>query len=82
MERKISFQDFKNLAQHEQYDLVFTQGDFINYYLKGGTRYALYSLFIFFVEIEYNIRKNKILNINAFEDGKLLDKYWVLTDLN
>lgn len=82
MEEKLSFYDFKNLSPHEQYDLVFTQGDFINYYLKGETRYALYSLFNFFMEIEYNIRKNKILDINAFEDGKLLDRYWVLTDLN
>lgn len=82
MEEKLSFQDFKDLAQNEQYDLVFSQGDFINYYLKGETRYALYSLFNFFVEIEYNVRKNKILDIIAFEDGKLLDRYWVLTDLN
>lgn len=81
MEEKLTFQNFKDLAQNEQYDLVFTQGDFINYYLKGETRYALYSLFNFFVEIEYNVRKNKILNIIAFEDGKLLDRYWVLTDL-
>ncbi|WP_417861402.1 hypothetical protein [Winogradskyella sediminis] len=82
MEGKLSFLNFINLQQHEQFDLVFTQGDFINYYLKGETRYAIYSLFTFFVEIEYNVRKNKILDIIAFEDGRLIDRYWVLTELN
>ncbi|MAB38701.1 MAG: hypothetical protein CL528_01940 [Aequorivita sp.] len=81
MERKLSFHDFKNLAQQEQYDLVFTQGDFINYYLKEEIRYVLYSLFKFFVEVEYNVSKNKISNLIAFEEGKLLDRYWILTEL-
>jgi hypothetical protein len=81
MEGKLSFHDFKNLAQHEQYDLVFTQGDFINYYLKGETRYALYSLFNCFVEIEYQVANNTITNLISFEDGVLLDRYWIITDL-
>jgi hypothetical protein len=81
MEEKLSFYDFKNLPPHEQYDLVFTQGDFINYYLKGEIRYVLYSLIKFFVEVEYNVSENKILNLVAFEEGKLLDRYWILTDL-
>jgi len=80
MDVKISFHDFKNLPQQEQYDLVFTQGDFINYYLKGEIRYVLYGLFKFFVEVEYNVSKNKISNIIAFEEGKLLDRYWILTE--
>ncbi len=82
MKNSFTLSKFNELKTHDKYDLVFTQGDFINYYLKGETRYALYSLFNFFVEIEYNVRKNKILDIIAFEDGKLVDKYWVLTDLN
>lgn len=81
MKGKMSFHDFKNLLQHEQYDLVFTKGDFINYYLKGEIRYALYSLYTFFVEIEYNVSLNRILNLETFEEGLLLDKYWINTDL-
>jgi hypothetical protein len=75
MERNLSINDFNILTQHEQYDLVFTKGDFVNYYLKGATRYALYSLFKFFVEVEYNVSRNRIINLKAFEEGMLLDKY-------
>ena len=81
MDKKISINTFKKLTQQEQYDLVFTKGDFVNYYLRIETRYILYSLFNFFVEVEFNITQNKILNLIAFEDGKLLERYWILTDL-
>lgn len=72
---------YKSLVPNEQYDLVFTQGDFINYYLKGEIRYVLYGLFKFFVEVEYNVSKNKISNLIPFEEGKLLDRYCILTEL-
>ncbi len=81
MDKKISNNTFKKLTQHEQYDLVFTRGNFVDYYLKGETRFALYSIFKFFVEVEYNVPKNKIINLITFEDGKLLERYWILTDL-
>jgi hypothetical protein len=81
MKKNLSINEFNTLIQHDQYDLVFTKGDFVNYYLKRETRYALYSLFKFYVEVEYNISKNKISNLIAFEEGKLLDRYWILTDL-
>ncbi len=38
-------QPFNRLTIHEQYDLVFTKGEFVNYFLKGKTRFALYSIF-------------------------------------
>lgn len=81
MNKNISLNTFNNLTQHEQYDLVFTKGDFINYYLKNETRFALYSLFTFFAQVEYNFKENKIENLIAFNDGKLLNRYWILTDL-
>ncbi|MRT17558.1 hypothetical protein F3C99_11390 [Vitellibacter sp. q18] len=72
MESNLSIKNFNLLTQHKQYDLVFTKGVFINCYLKGNTRYALYALFKFFVEVEYSVSKNILLNQVAFEDGKLL----------
>lgn len=50
-------------------------------YLKGDSRFALYSLFNFFVEIEYQVATNTITNLIPFEDGVLLDRYWIITDL-
>lgn len=81
MNKNLSIIDFNKLNKHEQYELVFTKGDFIDYFLKKTTRYALYSLYIFFVEIEYDVTNNKIVNLEAFDKGKLLDRYWILTDL-
>lgn len=81
MENSFSLSQFNNLKAHDKYDLVFTKGDFVNYYLKGDIRYALYSLFKFYVEIEYNLPNNEISNLVAFEDGLLLDRYWILTNL-
>ncbi|SRX74749.1 hypothetical protein [Aequorivita antarctica] len=82
MNSNFSIIDFNKLNQHEQYDLVFSKGDFVNYYLKGEVRYALYSLCKSFVEVEFNVSRNRILNLRAFEEGLLLDKYWITTDLN
>tara|TARA_B100002051_G_scaffold271872_1_gene307444 strand:- start:1091 stop:1339 length:249 start_codon:yes stop_codon:yes gene_type:complete len=81
MEKNFSINEFNTLIQHDQYDLVFTKGDFVNYYLNGNTRYALYALFRFFVEIEFNTTQNKIMNLVAFEEGKLLERYWIITNL-
>lgn len=81
MHRNLSIIDFNELNQHERYDQLFTKGDFINCYLKGDCRYALYSLFKFFVEVEYNVIQNKIVNLIAFKEGQLLERYWILTEL-
>ncbi len=81
MKRNISIKSFNRLTVHEQYDLVFTQGKFVNYFIKGRSRFALYSIFNFFVEIEYHITTNTLKNLIPFEDGVLLDRYWVITDL-
>jgi hypothetical protein len=72
---------FRKLKEVEQYDLVFNRGDFVTYFLRGDQRFALYSLFAFFVEVEYAVSRNEIVTIIAFEDGKLLDRYWIATDL-
>lgn len=46
--------EFKLLPDEKQYEITFTQGDFIDYYLTGSVRYALYAVDRFFVEVEYN----------------------------
>lgn len=50
--------EFKLLSDHKQYDMVFNQGEFIDYYLQGNSRFSLYALHKFFVEIEYDSTKN------------------------
>ncbi|WP_424494116.1 hypothetical protein [Salinimicrobium sp. GXAS 041] len=67
--------DFKLKSDHEQYDMVFTQGDFVDYHIEQSKRFALYAVFKFFVEIEYDLWSNEVTGKRSFIEGDLLDKY-------
>lgn len=67
--------DFKLKSDHEQYDIVFTQGDFVDYHIEESKRFALYSLFKFFVEIEYDLRSNEVTGKTSFVEGAILNRY-------
>ena len=71
----LSLNKFNNLSDFEQYDLVFTKGQFIDYHIEDNKRFALYALYVFFVEIEYDNEKNKILGKISFDGGENLDRY-------
>ena len=53
--------EFKLKPEHEQYDIVFNQGDFIDYHVEESKRFALYAVSRFFVEIEYDLWNNKVV---------------------
>ena len=67
--------DFKLKSDHEQYDIVFTQGDFVDYSLEESRRFALFAVFKFFVEVEYDLSSNEIIGKRSFVTGPILDKY-------
>lgn len=70
--------EFNSLSDHDKYDITFNQGTFVEYFVNENKRYALYSLFNFYSEVEYNSIDNKIIKIRCFNDGELLDKYCFL----
>ena len=70
-----TLEQYNNLESDEQHNLVFTKGYFVDYYIKEEKRYSLYSLFNFFVEVEYSLLIFKILSLETFEEGRLLDTY-------
>ncbi len=70
-----TLEQYNNLESDEQHNLVFTKGYFVDYYIKEEKRYSLYSLFNFFVEVEYSLLIFKILSLETFEEGRLLDNY-------
>lgn len=72
---ELSLEEYGELPDHDKYDLVFKQGDFIDVYIKQDSRFVLYSLFKFFVEVEYHASENKIIGIDSFLDGESLDKH-------
>ena len=67
--------DFKPLSAQQQYDVVFTEGTYIDAILEEKTRYALYAVDLFFVELEYDVANNKIVGKTSFVSGRKLDRY-------
>ena len=76
----LSLYDFKLLTDHEQYDVVFSEGTFIDALIEENTRYALYAVELFFVEIEYDVARNKIVGKTSFVTGEKLNRYSRLMD--
>lgn len=63
------------MTDHEQYDLVFNHGQFLTYHLEENKRFALYAINKFFVEIEYDVVNNSIVNKVSFISGEKLNRY-------
>lgn len=75
MSKKITLYEFKRLPEEEQYEIIFNKGTFLDFSLDGNKRYALYAVDLFFVEVQYNSRRNEIVEKRLFKAGELLDKY-------
>ena len=71
----MKFYEFKLLPEEEQYRILFNEGDFITYRLESNSRFALYALGKFFIEVEYNSKNNKIVNKVSFISGEKLNLY-------
>ena len=67
--------EFKLLSDHQQYDVIFTEGTFIDALIEENTRYALYAVDLFFVELEYDVASNKIVGKTSFVAGENLNRY-------
>lgn len=72
---KITLYEYLALPDQEQYNVVFNVGTYIDMIPENGTRFVLYAIDLFFVEIDYNNLDNKIINKRSFVSGELLDKY-------
>ena len=42
---------------------------------RGKIKYALYAVSMFFVEVTYDAKDNRITGIKSFVGGETLDKY-------
>ncbi|HJY13622.1 MAG TPA: hypothetical protein VJ304_12600, partial [Flavobacterium sp.] len=62
----ISYYEFTNLPDEMQFDIVLSQGKMINENTVSNSRYVLYELSSFSVEIIYSLSKNKISGKNIF----------------
>ena len=63
------------LSEDEQYDTVFAKGRFIDIVIESNTKYVLYAIDRFFVEVIWDEEKDEIMGKGVFKEGISLDKY-------
>ena len=67
--------EYKILSEDDQWDTVFSIGKFLDIFIEGNSKYVLYAIDKFFVEVEWNIENDNIIGKGEFKCGEILDKY-------
>lgn len=67
--------EFESLGYDEKLFYIVDKGTFVDNYITEEVRINCYSLFNFFVELEYDPVLNRLVNIKSFNSGAELDKY-------
>ena len=63
------------LSEDDQWDTVFSKGKFLDIVIEGDSKFVLYAIDQFFVEVEWNIQKDEIVGKGEFKCGDTLDRY-------
>lgn len=74
-DRKMSLHEYSLLSEIEQYQLVYKQGTILDFRLTPHSRFNLYALCMFYVEVEYNFDIKKIVGKKEFIYDEVIDKY-------
>jgi len=67
--------EFNLLDDIEQYNTVWNKGVFLDTTFENGLRINIYAIDMFFVEVCYDSKLNKIVDKRSFKEGHRLDKY-------
>jgi hypothetical protein len=67
--------EFNLLDINSKMETINQQGIYLDNHITKDEKFNLYAINMFFVEVEYNKRFNKITNIKSFKTGYLLDRY-------
>lgn len=70
------------LDEAEQWNNLWQNGTFLTHRIELDKKFSLYALYDFFVEVEMDIKTNKIIGKMHFKEGKTLDKYAGSIDIN
>ena len=73
--KELTLYEFNVLSEEKQFYLIFNEGIFLDEHQENDKRFALYALYKFFIEVEYDITNNKIINKVSFVYGEKLDRY-------
>jgi len=72
--------EFNRLNMMDGMKAINQFGTFLDNYIDDKERCNLYAIDMFFVEVVYNPKQNKIEELRAFKYGHKLDRYSNLTD--
>ncbi len=67
--------EFQNLKTEDQWDELWEKGKYAGSFTSEDLAIELYTVYGFYVEVEFDTRNGSTLGINAFEDGPRLEKY-------
>lgn len=67
--------EFNILDNEKKYDVTFNQGRFVDSITVENEIFVLYAVSMFWVEVVYNAKDNKIIGISSFIAGAILDKF-------
>ncbi len=67
--------EFNILPLEDRYSMTYNEGQFVDTVTEGSIKYVLYSLFYFWVEIQYDSLNNKTIDIASFVAGDSLNRY-------
>mgnify|MGYP006085176223 CR=1 FL=1 len=67
--------EFNLLELNNRMEVINQTGVYLDNKITDKLRFNLYEVDKFFVEVTYEPIKNKIINIQSFKSGHLLDKY-------
>lgn len=67
--------EFNLLKEEDKYNAVWDKGIFLDNAFEKGQKINIYAIDMFFVEVCYNSKTNKIVGIRSFKEGHRLDKY-------
>ncbi len=66
---------YKMLSEDDQYDTVFSKGRYLDMVIEDNSKYVLYAIDKFFVEVEWNIETDQIVDKGVFKCVDTLDRY-------
>ncbi|TPN87143.1 hypothetical protein [Aquimarina algicola] len=67
--------EFLKLSEEEQFKSIWKDGTHIDTIIKTNSKLILYSLYKFYVQLTYDRKRNRIIDKEVFNEGKLLDPF-------
>jgi hypothetical protein len=75
MQKAITLYEYNSVPQQLRFQHLWDQGTFLTNRITGGSRFNLYALGDFFVEVEYSSKDEMIKGMRTFKSTKLLEDY-------